>query len=113
MKDETALLENPVPRNCALILTNISIRQLWFGKVLHAPKTIQVDISLGCPPELDDKILLLTTQHTLDVRYKETKQDQHSVLLPFCPAFIMLQVVTQLVVEKRHQWSYVAMNPTM
>lgn len=66
---------------------------VWGGP--NAPKTIQVDISLGCPPELDDKMLLLMTQHTLDVRYKETKQDQHSVLLPFCPAFIMVQVVTQ------------------
>lgn len=75
-------------------MRHTSIRQLWFREVLHVPKIIQVGISLGCPPELDDKILLLMIQHTLDVRYKETK-DQHSVLLPFWPAFIMLQDVIQ------------------
>lgn len=62
------------------------------------------------PPELDDKILLLKTAHSLAVRYRETKLELRWTL-PLCQLAFTVPKDAIALGRIGHQWSYLAVNP--
>lgn len=69
------------------------IDRLLVREAPKVPKTpLTLAIPLGCPPELNDKTLLLkTSHHTLTARYREMELEQSWKLHPGQRALIILE----------------------
>ena len=88
---------------------------LYWSQKLQAPppqkRIHDLGISLGYPPQLDDKVLLLKTPHIV-VDYKEIKLQPRWKLPPCWQASLCQKAQCSLLGERRHQESHTAMYPT-
>lgn len=80
-----------LPNKKSIIRYGIPPRELLVRCVSEAPQTTQLLSLPSCPPVLNGKTLLLKSWHTLVRGHGEIKLVLTRKLLPWCPAFIVLE----------------------